>query len=185
MIDGRIRGKSHKQLAEEFGVSELTVARTLSWAKKAELVVEAEDKILRDLVPAAHRAIESVLAGVNDEVKAKTALEIFKATIPSFGKAKNPTGASSAGTESDLSSYVSKLRDTAALADSTVDGDILPNALPGGPEERAQLALAPAAEADSAPGVSTPAALDESTADASGNASTREPHSKDVDSLSE
>jgi len=124
MIELRIKGNSLKQIAEEFGVSTDTVDRTLSWAKKAELVVEAEDKILRELVPAAQNAILAVLAGTDDEVKAKTALEIFKGTLPSFSKAKQSNGPTVSDSGS-LSSYIDQLRN-----DLLTEGEVVPERSP-------------------------------------------------------
>ena len=165
MIEMRIKGKTNAEIAQEFGVEDKTVARDLSWAKKAELIVQVEDKILRELVPAAHKAIQDVLSGTDDEVKAKTALEIFKNTLPSFAKHKpSPTGASN-GPESDLSSYISGLRDAAGLADRTIDGEVERSSLPSLPEG-GPVGLLPSAEAELAPqGVSAPVAGHGSTAE--------------------
>jgi DNA-binding transcriptional ArsR family regulator len=158
-IEERIKGKSIKEIASEFNVSEDTVTRNLSYAKKAELVVEAEDKILRDLVPAAHEALKRALNGENSDVAAKAALEIFKGTLPSFSKRPTATGATS--DDSGLSSYIAKLRDSAALAERTIDGTVVPPALEGSPQR-----LLPAA-AESAPqeGVSEAAETPRSPAD--------------------
>lgn len=173
MIEARIKGKSQKDIALEFGVSQDTVERTLSWAKKAELVVEAEDKILRELLPAAHKAITAVLTGDDDEVKAKTALEIFKSTLPSFAKKSSHTGAS-VGSESDLSSYITSLRGAAGVADRTLDGEVLgsgaahalPEASEGGPR-----ALLTAGEAsDAAQSLPAAAAGHGSAVEPAGNA---------------
>ena len=145
MIDMRIRGKTLKEVALEYGVSVDTVERTLSWAKKAELVVQAEDKILNELVPAAHAALAAVLKGENDEVKARTALEIFKGSLPSFSKRgqASPTGASN-GT--DLSSYIANLRGAAGELDGVVEGHVEPpGALPD-PDSRSTVGLLAAGE---------------------------------------
>jgi transposase-like protein len=168
IVEMRIRGKSIPEIAREFGVEDKTVHRDLSWAKKAELVIKAEDKILRELVPAAHKAIAEVFAGVNDEVKAKTALQIFEKTLPSFSKTPKASGATVAP-ESDLSTYISSLRDAAGLLDGAVDGDViaddgrtpLASLLEGG----TFLALPPA-EAEASPdSLPAPAAGPESAAE--------------------
>jgi hypothetical protein len=148
MIEMRIKGKTMKEVADEFGVSTDTVERTLSWAKKAELVVEAEDKILRDLVPAAHKAISDVLAGTNDEVKARTALEIFKGTLPSFAKKPTVKGNASHDAQSDLSSYIDTLRN-GLIADGEVLGGEA--ALPERGAQRQITAGAPGAPSEGLP----------------------------------
>jgi len=175
MIDMRIRGKTMKQVAEEFGVSENTVERTLSWAKKAELVVQAEDKILRELVPAAQKALLAVLAGENDDVKAKAALEIFKGTLPSFAKKPTVTGASS-GTDSDLSTYINTLRD-GLIADGEIVGRAdSPAALEGGTRK----SLPARAESLAPQGLPATAESDGRTADAAGDEVDSELNSEDA-----
>lgn len=164
MIDMRIRGKTIREVAEEFGVSDDTVTRTLSWAKKADLIVQAEDRILREIVPAAQAAILAVLQGTDDEVKAKTALEIFKGTLPSFAKAKPSTGATAHGPDSDLSSYINALRN-----DLAVDGEVLGGDAPALDGGDSPLQIPARAESVAAEGVSAPSAGHESAADAPGN----------------
>ena len=170
-IEERIKGKSNKEIAEAFGVSEDTVIRNLSWAKKSELVVQAEDRILRDLLPAAEKAIADVFNGTDDEVKAKTALEIFKGTLPSFSKRPSASGATSDDSSGGLSSYIAKLRDQAALADGAVDGEVVSSspALEGSP----QRLITAGAEENTPHGVSTPAESDGSAAESPGDPSPR------------
>lgn len=147
MIDMRIKGATNPEVAKEFGVSTQTVIRTLSWAKKAELMVEAEDKILSELVPAAHKALIRALEGEDSEVASDRALEIFKAVLPSFQKkGANPSGGSSES-NSDLATHIAQLRERAALRDNTTDGELVePDALVGRTP-----ALLPPAEAPVSP----------------------------------
>lgn len=166
MIEMRIKGKSLKEIAAEFNLGTEQVKRTLSWAKKAEIVVEAEDRILREILPAAEEAVKAVLSGINDEVKAKTALEIFKATLPSFGKPKTGTGAPVATTDTDLASYINSIRQSAGQLDDVVDGQLA--AGPGGAALEAQLALPPTAEEPAPQGLSIPSERNESPVDAEG-----------------
>lgn len=165
MIDMRIRGRTNKEVAEAFNVSEDTVVRTLSWAKKAELVVQAEDKILRELVPAATQAIKDVLTGTNDEVKAKTALDIFKGTLPSFAKGKSSNGSSNPDS-GNLASYIETLRNNLL-----VDGDVLGSSNDGLPEGRPQRLITAGAAEIVEEGLSAPAESDECPADPSRDAS--------------
>lgn len=168
MIDLRIHGKTVKEVAEEMGVSEKTVIRTISWAKKAELVVKAEDKILAELVPAAHDAFKRALNAEDPEVAFKAALEIFKGTLPSF--AKRPQGATgaSSGTNNELSSYIEQLR-SGLIADGEVLGS--ETSLPAGSPQR-QIT---AGEAEtSQDGLSAPAEGDESAVVAPRDASDSE-----------
>lgn len=166
MIDMRIRGKTNKEVAKAFNVSEDTVERTLTWAKKAELVVQAEDKILRELVPAAQTAILAVLQGDDLEVKAKTALEIFKGTLPSFAKGK-PNAGPTVSDAGSLSSYIDSLRNELSIDGTVVGGDsvALPEDLARSPQRLIEATAASTVEER----VSAPAASAESAADESGN----------------
>ena len=158
MIDMRIRGRTNREVAKEYNVSEDTVARTLTWAKKAQLVVAAEDRIIRELLPAATEAIRQVLTGDDLKVKAKTALEIFKGTLPSFAKGKT-THAGPTDSSGDLASYINSLRD-----DKLVDGEVLSSgrSLPEGSPQR----LITSGSAESRPeGLSVPAEGHESAPD--------------------
>jgi hypothetical protein len=169
MIERRIHGKSIAQIAQEFNVSHDTVTRTLSWAKKAELVVEMEDKILQELLPAAKTAITEVLAGSNDEVRAKTAIRIFESALPSFTKTTKSPGAPTSN-ESDLGSYIASLRDAAQQLEGVVDGEVSPaRTLTGGAEGKTQLALPPATETVTEEGLPVPSEGAESAVDAPGN----------------
>jgi hypothetical protein len=157
MIEMRIKGHSHKEIAKEFNVAEDTVARTLTWAKKAELIVQAEDRIVRELIPAATEALRAVLAGDDDEVKAKTALEIFKGTLPTFAKGK-PNAGPVTSDNGNLSDYINKLRDN-LLTDGEVLGTsdnrriegVAPRLLPAAAESIASEGLPSAAPGDESP----------------------------------
>ena len=156
MIEMRIKGKTLKEIGKEFGVCDETVARTLSWAKKAELVVKAEDKILNELVPAAHDAFKRALAAENPEVAFKAALEIFKGTLPSFSKAKQSNGPTVTDSGS-LASYIDSLRNDLSLDGEVLDGTAA--ALPAGSPVRQ---ITAGTEIPPAEGLSEPAPGDES-----------------------
>lgn len=139
MLEQRIKhGKTLKEVAEDFNVSLNTVKRTLSWARKADLVVEAEDRILQELVPAAHQALLNALQGDNGKVAATAAIEIFKGILPTFAKKSKDSPNASSG--EDLSRYIDRLRTgegllegqtlpalPAAEAETTPEGDGEPN----------------------------------------------------------
>lgn len=110
MLEQRIQGSNLNEIAAEFRVSRRTVERTLSWAKKAELIVEIEDKILQELVPAAHSAILAALTDTDNPQEAgKLALELFKGTVPGFGKTK-PKDSGPGNPSDELSRYIEQFR---------------------------------------------------------------------------
>lgn len=104
MVELRV-GKSAtiKEIAEAFNVSEKTVERTLTWARKAGIIANAEDKALQELVPMAHEALKQRLAAGDAEV----ALEVFKSFLPSFGKKNNNPGTP---TGDELTAHLNQLR---------------------------------------------------------------------------
>ena len=161
MLEARVKqSKTLKQIAAEFNVSENTVKRTLSWARKADLVVEAEDRILQELVPAAHNALIDVLKGDNDKAKAAAAIAVFKGILPSFEKAKAGRPSDANGGD-ELGKYIEKLRSGLGVVEGEIEG-------------RDVRALPAATEADSAEG---PAESDRG--DAAGDG-TSEERPKDV-----
>lgn len=134
VLERRITGHSLADIAKEFNVSRLTVKNILDWAKRADLVASAEDKILSELVPAAHAAILSALKDGNAEI----ALKIFEGTIPSFSKQKPTTPVTVAG-DDDLASYVNQLRSQSGV----IDGEVGPTESPLGADSPTEASAAP------------------------------------------
>jgi len=133
MLEYRIQNTAtYAEVGKHFHLSIPQVQRILSWARKAELLTVAEDKVILELVPAAHKAIMKAL----EEGNAQVALEVFKGTMPGFQKQKKaPVTTSSEG---DLASYVNELRGNPGLT----EGEVVP-------------ALAATAEADAEEGPSS------------------------------
>lgn len=125
MLEYRLQnGASMKQIAEKFNVSVATTERVLSYARKAGLVAEAEDRILNELVPAAHKAIMTGLTDTeHPQDAAKLGIEVFKGTVPSFGK--RPQGKSTSSNDEDaLSRAIAEAREQYG---HVLDGEILPH----------------------------------------------------------
>ncbi len=137
-------------------MSEATVKRVLSWAKKAELIVEIEDKILQELVPQAHRALLAALQDTDKPQEAgKLALELFNKTIPSFKKDKK---ADSSAPTDDLAKYIEQFRAGEGLIEGEVAGDA-ENALPAAEETDSPQRLSlPAGGDTTGDGIEPPAA---------------------------
>lgn len=112
MIEMRVMNKTYANIAAEFGISYNTVRRTLSWADKAGLIADAEDKILQDLVPAAHKAIQNALSDAEHKQEAgRLAIAIFQGVVPGFGKAKtSPHSSPDDPQPDDLTAYINQLR---------------------------------------------------------------------------
>lgn len=70
------QGKTHGQVAKEMGISTDTVARTLAWARTAQIFVEFEQRLFNELLPLAHSAVKGAL----EDGDAQIGLEILKGT---------------------------------------------------------------------------------------------------------
>lgn len=127
MVEMRaLKNASYAQLAEAFQVSENTVRRVLTFAKKANLIAELEDDILQQLVPAAQAAITNGLKdGEHTQEAAKLGLEILKLVTPKTASSK-PTTVTAASPEDDLSSYIARLRADSDVIEGAVEGATLP-----------------------------------------------------------
>lgn len=64
-------GKTQKQAASELGISHDTAARTLSWAKQANIFAEYTQRMWDELVPLAHDAIKLQLQDGNADIGIK------------------------------------------------------------------------------------------------------------------
>jgi predicted transcriptional regulator len=140
------KSASYKDIAKEFNVTPDTVKRTLKWAEKAGLLADAEDKIIQELLPAAHAALLKALASADEDVAGKYAIEIFKGTVTGFKKEK----ASGPSAEShDLSSYINQLRsvdEPLQLTGTVLDGELATESEPARDESPA--ATSPVSEGD-------------------------------------
>lgn len=105
VVELRVTGHSYEEIAKYLRCSMGTVKNILKFAEKAELIVDAEDKILNELVPLAHTAIKDALT----EGNAKIAVEVMKG-IGLFGSKASKTTPANSSNDEDLASYISKLR---------------------------------------------------------------------------
>lgn len=98
-------------IAQEFRVSVDTVKDTLSWARKAGLVAQHEDEILKTLIPLATTAISNLLVNQDNPVEAaKIALELYKGMLPGFGKSKPNQSSVKVTDRDELADYINTLR---------------------------------------------------------------------------
>lgn len=118
MIEMRVLNKSVATIAKEFNVSEKTVTRTLSWAEKAGIVADAEDKILRELLPAAHKALKRALEDEENKQEAgKLGFQLFQTTL---GKPAKGDKVSKHDESDELAKHIAFLRGGHGVADGEV-----------------------------------------------------------------
>lgn len=113
-----------KAIAEQMNLSHDTVERTMSWAKKAGLLVKYEDRILAEIVPKAIEALKTAL----DDGDGELAMKVLQNTLwLSQQGSKKTTGASApAGDhEDDLSAYIARIRQKASEEEEVADGVII------------------------------------------------------------
>lgn len=116
MLESRImQGKTHEQIAKDFGVSKVTVSKAMSLAKKGDLLISFEDKLHNELLPLAHSALYDALTDGN----AKVALEIYKGTnilkrnqVPTMAEQQD---------QDDLAAYILSKRTAALLEETSID----------------------------------------------------------------
>lgn len=111
-------GKTDAEIAKQFGVSIDTTRRALSLAAKGNLLVDFEDRLHQELLPAAHQAVLAALA----EGNAKIGLEILKGT----GVLKTQHLKTQAQQVEDdaLGAYILSKRAHTALEEATIDADL-------------------------------------------------------------
>lgn len=116
MLEAKImEGKTHEEIAQDFGVAKSTVAKAMSLAKKGDLLISFEDKLHQELLPLAHEA----LVGALTEGNAKVALEIFKGTnilkkTPVVTKTQQQDA-------DDLAAYIFAKRTQTLLEETSID----------------------------------------------------------------
>lgn len=151
MLEYKLKNNaSNEQVAEHFNVHPNTVYNMLSQSKRAELIAGLEDKILDQLMPAAHEAIIAALkdGDASSIEKAKLAIELYKGALPGFGKKAN--GPTSDGNE--LQRYLDQFRNGEGLLEGELAGQESGRAVEGEPLR----ALPPAEAQDTAPGLDAP-----------------------------
>lgn len=130
MMQARVAGNSVKKVAEMFQVSEDTVQRTLTYAKRAGILVERSDTILQRMVPLAETAIIEALKDrdVDPVTRANIALKIYEG-VGLLGNKGKPSGALDG--DNELSKAMQELRERAELEASTTEGELV-----SGPPQR-------------------------------------------------
>ncbi len=119
MLEAKLlEGKSTAEIAQQFGVSPDTVYKAMSLAKKAEVVVQFEDKLVNELLPLAHLAVLGALQDGN----AKVGLAILQGTQvlrPNQQRTQRQYAE-----DDELARHINRKRAQAALQESTVDGQL-------------------------------------------------------------
>jgi hypothetical protein len=131
MLEFKLRNNAtNAVVAKEFKVAERTVEATFSWMRKAGLIAKAEDKVLQELLPLAHKAIKAALESDDVELASDRAMQIFKGMLPTFGKRSQAS--TQPGTPAGDLSYIDELR-KGELIDGTsiaVEGEVVPSLPP-------------------------------------------------------
>lgn len=118
MVRERIMGNSPAEIAEKFQVSKKTVERTLTYAKRAGLIVEESDRILEDMVPLAR----GVLIQALQDGDVTVALEVYKGT-GLFGAKGKTHGVNT--DDDELLRHIERLRRQAAELEATTEGELV------------------------------------------------------------
>jgi len=120
MLESKIlQGKTAKEIAKDFGVSPQVVHQAMSLAKKADIVVSFEDKLMNELLPLAYEATRAALV----EGNAKIGMEIMKGA--GIVRVNQPTTLVQAHNDHDLAAYITKKRQNALLEEQTIDATFI------------------------------------------------------------
>lgn len=138
MLEARVgQSKSYQTIADEFNVSIKTVRRVFDYIKKAGLIVQAEDKILDELVPAAHRALKTALEDrENPQLAGQLGLKLMENALPGFGKKSAPKS----GPTTDDNALAKAIAEARELYGNVLDGETVTQpvlTLPAGTETAA------------------------------------------------
>jgi transposase-like protein len=118
--DRVVEGLNNTEVAKKHGVSRNTVERTLTWAEKAGIFLELEDKVLHDIAPIALNAIQQALSEGRDVPKG--ALEILQGL--NILKKNHPVTAKDVKESDDLAAYINQQRLKAQLEQNTIEGTL-------------------------------------------------------------
>lgn len=156
MLEFKIRkAATVEEIADEFNVHPNTVKRALSFAKKADLITAAEDRILQNLVPEAEKALLAGLQSTDSPIKAaELALKLLEGFVPALKKKQGPAANASGGVVDELERYISALRADTSDQPPAVEGQVVQSLPPAAASAAPQGLLEPDrgdADRDSAP----------------------------------
>lgn len=80
MLAKRIQGASIDSLAKEFNVSDNTVRRRIDYAQRHNLLADATDRVLSEMVGPAHQAYLNALASDDERVALEAARDVMFGT---------------------------------------------------------------------------------------------------------
>lgn len=97
-------GKTQKQAAAELGISHDTAARTLTWAKQANIFNEYQQRMWDELIPRAHDAIKMAL----EDGDADIAIKLYQGTF--MLKKEGPKSKAAVQEEDDFYGELQRIR---------------------------------------------------------------------------
>jgi predicted DNA-binding protein (UPF0251 family) len=123
-------GLTYIQIAERLKVSEKTVERTLTWGRRANLFIEAKDRVLQELVdPAISRARAELINAdgtPNMDGDPNVAIKLLEG-IGIIGT-KRPDEGDRDSEGRSLADYIAEKRKRAQELEETVDGQLIEDA---------------------------------------------------------
>lgn len=128
-MNEKIEGRTNRQIAERFGVSEKTVERSLSWGNRAGIIADAEDHLLERLLPKVTRVLEAALNPVVDEKGEIVSHGDVTVALKLYDKiVKGRDSKEKSAQEDELTRFIDARRQRAAELQNTVEGQTLPAA---------------------------------------------------------
>jgi hypothetical protein len=130
-----LNNATNKTIAREFKVAEKTVDKTMSWARKANVLAKLEDRLLDELGPLAIETLKGAMTG--PDASPTVALEVLNKMIFKTNKSAQADPVSN-----ELERYVNQLR--GGSEPTALEGEIVRSELP----EPAEVRSLPPHEAD-------------------------------------
>lgn len=121
MLEMRLlEGKTAEEIGAAMGLKKSTVYKAMSLARKAEIVVQFEDRLYNELLPLAHSAVLGALADGN----AKIGLAVLQGT--QVLRPNQQRSANAVAEDDELARYINRKRAHAALEEQTHDAELIP-----------------------------------------------------------
>lgn len=114
------KNMNYNEIAAKLNVDRETVERRMIWAKKANVLVQLEDQIMNDLVPAGMTALKTAM----EDGDAETALELFKC----LGILKDPRAQKSQQQlveDDELTRAITEAKEKREQLEATLDGELV------------------------------------------------------------
>jgi transposase-like protein len=134
MLARRIQGASLDQIAQEFNASEQTVRRRIDYAQRHNLLADATDRVLNELVGPAHQVYAKALASEELQLALNAARDVLFGTGILSKNNKAQVAPAAETVEMTLEVWRAQRKQGYEAADASADQENLDGGAAGEPE---------------------------------------------------